>query len=463
MTYAQTVAENVIRIDQDAGKDPLSKLRNEKNEAVLRQKIDSLKNGSVDDLLLLYRYYEDDNSNKIEIVKKMMQDFPDHRITGMARMNLFMALPAGNEQGTLLESWITKYPTMNFDVEKLVVSLVDVKNFEPDKALKWAQSIDDEVLRLMGVADVIMELTNYDRNKALVFAESNVDNFKRLQGMSDLNASIPPDDVYCRFLLSYSKLLFHAGREQEAFQYAPKAYACFGNQDRELAEIYGLLISVFDENYEEALPILTRAVREGKNDERYLREIRKAYAVIYPGRDVDVYLDAMLNQFKKAVREKVAKLSLDEPAPEFVVTDINGQKVTLADFKGKVVVLDFWATWCAPCIESFPAMQLAVNRYADDPEVAFLFIHSWENVDDPLTAATNLLTKSNYDFDLYMDPRQGADRISLAATAFGVSAIPAKFVIDGEGRIRFNLSGFEGNNEQAAEELVQMIEWARNK
>src|SRR5690606_25400945 len=51
------------------------------------------------------------------------------------------------------------------------------------------------------------------------------------------------------------------------------------------------------------------------------------------------------------------------PAPGFRLKDPDGKEVPLEDLKGKVAVPDFWATWCAPCIKSFPAMQMAVDKY----------------------------------------------------------------------------------------------------
>src|SRR5690554_8083345 len=82
-----------------------------------------------------------------------------------------------------------------------------------------------------------------------------------------------------------------------------------------------------------------------------------------------------------------------EPAPDFTLEDLEGNTVSLKDLEGKVVVLDFWATWCAPCIKSFPAMQMAVNKYKDDPEVEFLFINTWEQRDEPKDMIQQLMTR----------------------------------------------------------------------
>jgi len=75
-------------------------------------------------------------------------------------------------------------------------------------------------------------------------------------------------------------------------------------------------------------------------------------------------------------------VALNAAAPDFRLKDMSGKDVTLSSLKGKVVVLDFWATWCVPCHENFPAVQKVVDHYKNDQNVVFLFIDTREKSAD---------------------------------------------------------------------------------
>ena len=134
---------------------------------------------------------------------------------------------------------------------------------------------------------------------------------------------------------------------------------------------------------------------------------------------------------------------IGKPAPDFQVTGLNGEALSLAQYRGQVVLLDFWATWCGPCLVEMPKLKKTYQTYKDQK---FQIIGiSLDRSKEPLEA---YIEKEGIAWDNYWDE----DR-SLR-TLYGVSAIPTAFLIDGEGVIRkASLGGFDV--ETAVAELLK--------
>ncbi|MCW8914817.1 MAG: TlpA family protein disulfide reductase [Magnetovibrio sp.] len=117
-------------------------------------------------------------------------------------------------------------------------------------------------------------------------------------------------------------------------------------------------------------------------------------------------------------------------APEFTLVNLDGEKQSLADFKGKVVIVNFWATWCPPCRAEMPSMQRAWN-VIKDKGVVMLAIHVGGNEDK----IWSFVGDYELDFTVLID----AD--SKVADAWPMKGLPSTFVVDPEGRIVYRAIG----------------------
>lgn len=440
----------------------LEALQKEKDQTLLQQKISTLEKGTVEDLDVLVQYYAKDSAKRANATKRLLEKYPESINARMLRLSSFLKLSGTAEMEALLQSMIKAYPNVNLDMEKSLLSSAFAEVPDTSKALGFIHSMEDPVFKVRALLMAIDIMAAFDNAMALDIAAKKIGSIQKIKVQSGLSEPLKLEakPAYYDYINTYGKLLFKAGKNEQAYKYTKEAYNNLKNKDGELIENYAFLSSL-NGNYDEALPVLAKAVKEGKNERRYIEQVRIGYEKLNPGKDVDAYIALLQKDFIDKIKAQVSNLIINQAAPDFKVKDVNGKTVSLADFKGKTIVLDFWATWCGPCVASFPAMQMALNRYVNDPSVKFLFIHTWEHVADPLADATSFLAKRNYEFDLYIDAIDPGTKRSPAAAAFDVKGIPAKFIIDGNGKVRFKVSGFEGKDEAVAEEVVQMVEMAR--
>jgi thiol-disulfide isomerase/thioredoxin len=137
----------------------------------------------------------------------------------------------------------------------------------------------------------------------------------------------------------------------------------------------------------------------------------------------------------------------DKPAPNVALRTAEGATVQLADYKGKVVLIDFWASWCPPCKTSFPALD-AIYREYREKEVEVLAV----NVDEQRREADVFLDAHPHSLAVFFDPK------GVAPAAFGVTGMPTSFLIDRAGNIRFTHTGYSTSVEQKyRRELAQLL------
>ena len=123
-------------------------------------------------------------------------------------------------------------------------------------------------------------------------------------------------------------------------------------------------------------------------------------------------------------------------APDFSFTSSEGEYITLDDLKGKVVMLDFWGTWCPPCVASVPELRNLYKRYSNNPSFVLIGISS-----DFDEAVWRDFTDKNQ-----MRWPQYRDRDRRITNVFNIRAFPTYLIIDHEGILRFQSTGFGGAN-----------------
>jgi len=117
-----------------------------------------------------------------------------------------------------------------------------------------------------------------------------------------------------------------------------------------------------------------------------------------------------------------------EQAPDFTVTTLAGKQMKLSDLHGKVVFLDFWATWCAPCIAELPSVKRAHDEFGKDGEFVVLGI----SLDAEADTVRNFLKSKQYQWEQAV---LGPAETNPVAQKYFVAGIPATFLIDRDGKV----------------------------
>lgn len=140
-------------------------------------------------------------------------------------------------------------------------------------------------------------------------------------------------------------------------------------------------------------------------------------------------------------------VDVGEPPPEINLPDLsNGKKVSLAALRGKVVVVDFWASWCAPCKEEMPVLESLYKRFKDQGLVVI-----GVSVDNEAANAKKFLSSVKVSFPVVHDAGHGV------ADKFKPPRMPTSYVIDKAGKIRFVHAGFRKEDAKKLEDEITKL------
>lgn len=134
------------------------------------------------------------------------------------------------------------------------------------------------------------------------------------------------------------------------------------------------------------------------------------------------------------------------PAPDFTLKTVGGPNLRLAEQRGQVVMVNFWATWCAPCKQEMPHLNQLYDKYRGTG-----FVLLGVNVDDDPAKAAAEAAKLGIKFPVLLDSAKAVSK------AYALNAMPTTFVIDRDGQVRHVHQGYRNGFEQVYEQQIRAL------
>lgn len=150
------------------------------------------------------------------------------------------------------------------------------------------------------------------------------------------------------------------------------------------------------------------------------------------------------------VADAISELKVKTPfTPEFTVVNNEGEEVSISEFKGKKVIINFWASWCPPCVEEMPEFQILHNEL-DPEETVLLAINLTDGQRETKTLANNFLAENNLDMNVLYDTQGNA------FYEFNVTSIPQTFFLDEDGSVQYSILGM--TNKTVLDAVLERME-----
>jgi len=362
-------------------------------------------------------FKEGDPAKVIEFGKQLLLDFPGldrYHKDEICPLMLRVYIGTADYEGasTLMKSWTTI--SCN-DYNEMAWFLIS-NSKELERAVKWA----NEAMKMA-------------KNPTIANKISYIST-KKWKKQNEQSLAMIAD--------TYAYGLYQLGYTVAAESFYQKSFD--GSNEDINARYVECLVS--NGNYNKALEVSEECLLKAKANDSLLKNYKTAWIKINGN---EKGFDAKIAQFNSKTKDeavvKLKKEMLNKPAIDFTLKSLDGKTVKLSDLKGKIVVIDFWATWCGPCRASFPTLQKVADKYRDNPNIVILAIDTREDVkiEEQIAKVKEFIEKNKYTFTVLFD--EGFD------LKYEVEGIPTKFIIDRYGKIQFKKVGFSGEAEMLTE------------
>jgi thiol-disulfide isomerase/thioredoxin len=270
-------------------------------------------------------------------------------------------------------------------------------------------------------------------------------------------------------LAHHVSLLYKHKNYAEALKIADQIKAYVGYKNIDFNNVYTKLLYHFHKQ-DVAKSYIIAAIKADTADPEMIASLKSGYVKSDgAGKSFDAYYESLrpgdkLQRMQKKLKASMVKI----PAMNFNLENLSGQRIELTKQKGKIVVLDFWASWCFPCKAAMPGMQTLVKKYEPTGDAAFFFIATMEHDPNYKKLIHDFLAAKKYDFNVLYDAEDPeTKKMGLVfndyAKVLKLSGIPQKIVIDQDGFIRWVSAGFSGDLVELTDEVSYIIEQLKNE
>ncbi len=418
----------------------------------------------------LYNYTG--NSEKVtELESKILKKFPKGDLAFSKKVRAFYNAKTAADKAPIMEEMATKFSKEPKDLEYYHSNIATVyaKEQNWDKFNEHLNKITNKSTIARTLNSAAWDLSGADLEKEAIDAKMAEKYAAKAIKLTKEGINTPDSEskppyytaseweksmkrTFGMYADTYALALYKNGNAEKALKYQKKSCAEGEWKDPKGNERY-CVYHCEVVGGSESEKMLEKMIRSGKGSSKINELYKTTFLENHTLESAfEKYFAIVEKDAKKHMFEELKKDMIDLDAPSFVLRNLSGEEVSLNSLKGKIIILDFWATWCGPCKASFPGMQKAVDKFANDDQVEFLFIDSWERGEEKEKNASEFINKHSYTFNVLMD---NDDKV---IGSYKVEGIPTKFVLGMDGRIKFKSIGFDGNDDKLVDELTMMIE-----
>jgi thiol-disulfide isomerase/thioredoxin len=366
----------------------------------------------------------------------------------------------------VFEAFLQKHPDTMYrpDIE-LNLTRASIENKDDARVVRYGEKVlehsPDDVVTLDRVAQSLVTLGGKENaEKALKYARAFEDIINAMEAPAGKEApqiQEERDRAEARMLSTQASARVILGDKEESQRLAERAFSLYPGEETARASAESLLrlgrgeeaITRLAEAF--AVPDSRASASDRLGDRLRLGEL---WAKSHNGSEQglgDEILKAYDVVYSMVELRHKKLLALDPngaagSATEFTISGLDGKKLQMSSLLGKVLVLDFWATWCEPCRGQHPIYEEVMKRYADRPDVVFLPL----TTDEDHSVVQPFLESQMWDQHVYFD--DGLTRV------LGVSQIPTTILLNKQGQVSSRMNGF--SPDQFKDQLIERIEAA---